>query len=183
MNKFLTLVVLALFMITLVPGLGLFNQGHVVNTSATSSSNSVTVLFVLNESKEISVVFGSTQQYDYADVDQTGYVVLPANKTILLESWYPFEVNGSPAYHYWGDPFAYFINFTHNTIVYINFVQNASLMRLPIINATPLPPSTTTLTRQPISPTEGITLAIGSLVLVITVVIIVSVVASKRGKK
>ena len=123
MKKTLTLVVLILSMLTLVSELGLFNQGHAVNTTA--STNTVTVLFILNESKPIDlVIYPSIMNYYYSTIDYSGYVSgIPFNQTLFIESQYPFAVNGTVAkYSDFDYKYVFAIPTMQNTVVYIDFL-------------------------------------------------------------
>ena len=192
MNKFIALAFLTFLVLVVVPELGIIEQGHIINTTA--STKTVTVYFILNESKTIYIAWGSMVEYDYIEADYSGYAILPANTTIEIASNYPFEVNGTLAWIYIGPKYAYFINFTHNTVVYISFLpkQPPNMKIYPAFAPPPQFPNTThknitdtttITTTQTITPVEGITIAIGSLVLVVTVVIIASALVSRRGKK
>jgi len=188
MNKIIALAVLTLFIIALVPELGVVEQGHNINTTA--STKYVTVLFILNESKTIFLEWGPSMSYYYINIPSTGYAEVPANTTIFIFSDYPFEVNGSPAYiSIWpGANYVYFINFTHNTVVYINFVQNKSLMRIiklgnPVTSNSTSTTSTTEMPQTQI-PTEDVIIGVTSSILAVAVAIIaLARLGKKKGNK
>ena len=101
----------------------------VSNHIVIASTKYVTVLFILNESKTVTIWwYTQYPSYCYATFDYSGYDTIPANTTICIESAYPFEITlyGKTYYSIYNPvSYEYVINnvtFLNDTTIYINFL-------------------------------------------------------------
>nr|CAH65788.1 hypothetical protein [Sulfolobus neozealandicus] len=149
MNKILALVVLTIFLIALMPGLKVSHH----TTIAATTYDVVTI--ILNESKSIAsfyYVSPNSLSYYGTTLTHSGIASIPNDTILFFQSGYPFMLNGHYAVEVGPDQYLQDILITHDTTIYIDFVQrvpkNASLIYPITLTANATAPSIITVTAE-----------------------------------